>query len=332
MTCKIKLSYSLVAILILSVCLQAGQELSDDSIKLRADLVVLDVYVSNKKTGRPVGNLKKEDFVIYEDGVKQEITNFGQDKLPLSIVLLLDVSSSVQPIINQIRDNALNALRQLKPEDEIAILAFASRAKLIQDFTKDKQLVTERIASIKDEAQVGRGTLLDVGIYQASEHLLQASNAVSRRVIIAITDNVSAKGGSHSEKDVQNSVLESGAVVCGLVVKSWFSHTQNTVLFLRKFLSASDLKKYASETGGEVFNAGKEGIGAKLLELIQHLRTRYTLGYVSSNPTTDRRFRKVKIILANSIEKREGKLSVLTRKGYYPSKTRNDDTKSRENY
>src|SRR5436853_5960139 len=59
-------------------------ESSDDVVKVDTDLVKVDALVMQKKTARIVGGLKREDFLIYEDGTKQEITHFSQDKLPLS--------------------------------------------------------------------------------------------------------------------------------------------------------------------------------------------------------------------------------------------------------
>lgn len=69
----------------------AQQPKKDETIRLRGDLVVLDAQVLHKKTALAVSNLKKEDFALYEDGVKQSISHFGQDKLPLSVVILIDL-------------------------------------------------------------------------------------------------------------------------------------------------------------------------------------------------------------------------------------------------
>src|SRR5919108_369295 len=69
----------------------AGDE---EVVRVSSDLVVLDALVLDKKKGRPIGGLGREDFELYEDGVRQEISYFGQSELPLSIMFLLDVSGS----------------------------------------------------------------------------------------------------------------------------------------------------------------------------------------------------------------------------------------------
>jgi len=263
---------------------QAAQEReADQSVKLGVELVVMDVQVLKKQTARAVGDLKKEDFVVYEDGVKQAVTHFSQDRLPLSVVLLLDVSRSVRPFTRQIREGALQALQRLKPEDEVALAAFAASTRVVQSFTKDRQLITGRIEDFYETAGVGRGTFLPEGVYQAAVHLKRASSPGSRRVIIAITDNISTQ-------------------------HRFMAH------------SGGEAVRELYETGGEVMRASSDEIEARLVELIEHLRTRYAIGYTPSNTKHDGKFRKVKVTLSAGVESREGKLSVLTRRGYYAAK------------
>ena len=119
--------YSILATVLLLVPAQAApqaqkQSNSDEVIRLGAELVLLDVDVLSKKTGQAVDGLSAEDFVLYEDGVKQPITHFSQDRLPLSVLILLDVSGSVWPTIKALREGALDALQNLKPAEEVALM------------------------------------------------------------------------------------------------------------------------------------------------------------------------------------------------------------------
>src|SRR5262249_54809713 len=68
-----------------------------DEVKLAVDLVLLDALVLHQKTGSAVGNLKQDNFVLLEDGVKQQITHFGQDSLPLSVIFLIDRGGCLDP-------------------------------------------------------------------------------------------------------------------------------------------------------------------------------------------------------------------------------------------
>jgi hypothetical protein len=72
---------------------------TDPTIRVNVDLVQVDVQVLQKKTRRAVGFLSTEDFQLYENGVRQTIAQFSQNQLPLSVVLLFDLTFSVQPVL-----------------------------------------------------------------------------------------------------------------------------------------------------------------------------------------------------------------------------------------
>jgi VWFA-related protein len=322
------ITFQLVAFLFIFTATAAvgcAQEPSEQSIRLFTELVTLDAQVVHKKTGRPVGNLVKEDFSLYEDGVHQEITHFSQDKLPLSILLLIDTSGSVWSFMDEMRDRTVAALRQLKDSDEVAVMGTASRTAVIQEFTKDRELIADKIAAIDSKALGRDGILLHEALYQAAIHLKKAANPASRRVIIVVTDNISTQriGQGHSEREALEELFEAGSVVCGLNISS----LNATVLKLDPFYYAvkgllfrGDINVYADKTGGIVLKTKKDNLDTRLSELIAQLRTRYAIAYVSSNTRQDGKFRKIKLSLSSEVEKREGKLAIITRKGYYSAK------------
>src|SRR5207244_5944811 len=114
----------------------------------------------DKKSKSIIGYLGKYYFDIIDGGVRQQISYFSRDELPLSVMLLLDVSGSVRPILHQIRDGALNALARFKPEDQVAVMPFANTSRLAQDFTNDRQLVSHKIEEATASDALGRGTFL----------------------------------------------------------------------------------------------------------------------------------------------------------------------------
>lgn len=299
----------------------AAQEknVSDEIITINSDLVVVDAEVVDKKTHKPIGNLKREDFALYDDGVKQDITYFSQDKLPLSIVLLLDLSNSVKPIIEQISNGALDALQRLKPEDEVALMAFGSTAELVQDFTRDRQLMSEKIANVGTASDVGAGTELNEAVYKAARQMPRASNPASRRVIIVVTDNIAFSGKGAEGRKTFTELFETGSVVSGLIVRGGFGKTAN-ILSLGRFRA---LNPYAERTGGEIMNADKKEVEAKLGELIDHLRTRYSFGYRPSGATVPGVFHHLELkLLAPAAVAQKDKSTVRIKEGYYREKRR----------
>src|SRR5690349_13204294 len=106
--------------------------------KATTELVVIDALVESKKNGLPVGGLQRTDFEVYEDKVRQEITQFSRDATPLSIVFLFDMTESVRPVLKPLARGAVGALEHLKPEDEVAVMLYAARADVTQSFTTDR--------------------------------------------------------------------------------------------------------------------------------------------------------------------------------------------------
>src|SRR6185369_4569996 len=112
-----------------------------ENIRLAVDLVVLDAQVLQHKTGRIVGNLTKEDFVLAEDGVRQQVTQFSQDTLPLSVILLIDRGGCLDPFSEKVRHATLAALERLRPQDEVALMSFANTTDLVTGFGRGKERI-----------------------------------------------------------------------------------------------------------------------------------------------------------------------------------------------
>ena len=332
-------------LLLAGLCLAAAltpqpsraQAPDEEIIRVNAELVVVDAQVLNKKTGRIVGSLGREDFQLYEDGVRQEITFFSQDKLPLSVVLLFDLTDTVRPVLKPLAQGALRALAHLKPEDEVAVMTYAASAELLQDFTTDRPAVVAAIerasAMASDEA-----AFFNEGVFQAAAQSAKAHNPASRQVIIWLTDNVPnvpsehmrakhgasvAAGDLHTERDALHELFESGSVVCGLLERSTLSkmvdffYAKNPLFSSRRNrYPPGDVYKYAEQTGGEVLKASSAEVSDKLAELIDHIRTRYSLGYRPSVEQPVGKFCKLKLLVAPGVAKREGKVLVKARAGY----------------
>jgi len=218
------LSIVLVFCLFIPVLAQSQSPVTKDTeeptIKISSELVSLDMQVLNKKTGNPFGGLTADNFEIYENNVKQQITNFSQDKLPLSVLLLVDVSGSVEPIIPEIQADALKALQLLKPEDEAGVMIFASETAALDRFSKDKKLITDAIGKlVVKKAAVGQLTFLNEALYQASDYMKKLSSPNYRKVVIVVTDDIINKPtGGHTKDETIKRLLEADITVCGLQV------------------------------------------------------------------------------------------------------------------
>src|ERR1700722_3250222 len=103
-----------------------GREQGQDQepIRVAVNLVMVDTTVKTK-AGQIMGDLKKEDFEVREDGVAQKLEVFSRDELPINVALVLDLSDSIGPFLGPLRDAANTALAALKPDDEAALFTFS---------------------------------------------------------------------------------------------------------------------------------------------------------------------------------------------------------------
>jgi VWFA-related protein len=295
---------------------------AQDPIKLSAELVVVDAQVIDRKSREFIRGLKPQDFDLFEDEARQRIEFFGQDQLPLSIVLLVDISPSVRPVIEKIREGALQALQRLRPEDEVALMVFSGWTELIQDFTRQRQLILDKLGEALQKK--GGGTRIHEAIAKAARQMRYATNPTSRRVIIAVTDNqgsMSRYRDAISEEEVQQTVTESGATVCGVIVRSLLN-VADAILFqqpqVQERSKRTSVNPYIEQTGGELASASKDEINARLGEVIDHLRSRYSLGYLPTNQNHNGKFRKIRLALSAEARRRlGGEIVVSARQGYY---------------
>jgi VWFA-related protein len=314
------------------------QNPADDGSAYRVSvrLVLVDAQVLDKKTRQTAASLTRDDLQIYEDGVQQQISSFSQDELPLSVVLLFDLTDSVRPVLKPLAEGALAALQHLKPEDEVAVMVYAASARVIQDFTVDR---TQAVAAIERASRMksDEAAFFNEAIYQASSRLSQVSSGKSRRVIIWLTDDVPnipsqdvrdrygkslASAKLHSEKEAMQELFRSGTAVCTLLKRSEISERQDYIgdsskIGSRMLYPPGEVYKYAQATGGQVVESSSKKLPVKLAQLIDDLRMRYSLGYHPSAVQPKGRFCAIKVKLAPDLRKSQKNLVVEAKQGYY---------------
>jgi VWFA-related protein len=305
----------------------------DGVYRVSVRLVVVDAQVLDKKHGQPLRSLKQEDFQILEDGAPQQIKAFSQDRLALSVVLLFDLTDSVRPVLQSLADGALEALRHLKPEDEVAVMTYAASTELIQDFTQDRELAAAAIKKAS-RMQSPEAAFFNEGIYQASAQLSKSQN---RKVIIWLTDDVpnipdsetqmrygrSMKNAPlHSKTEAMKQLFETGTVVCSLLRQSdiSISHLGNRSserILAQMMHPPGEVYEYARATGGQVVESTGKKMKEKLAELIDDLRMRYSLGYRPSATKAKGKFCAIKVKLTPEALQNTGKVIVQAKEGYY---------------
>ena len=153
----------------------------DETIKVDVDLVTIDALVLDKKTARVVGDLAKDDFVLSEDGVKQTITHFSQDSLPLSVLLLVDRGGCLDPFGTEVRNAAHDAIARLKPTDEVAVMTYHDEVELLQSFTRDRALISDALEHVPPHDEEAHHCL-NKAFFEAANYIQRAGNPTCSRV------------------------------------------------------------------------------------------------------------------------------------------------------
>ncbi len=303
------------------------------TIHVDTQLVLLDALVENKKTGLTVNMLSAKDFRLSEDGVPQTISYFSRDQLPLSVVLLFDMTETVHAALGPLAQAGLEVLGHLKREDEVAVMIFSSRTELLQDFTTNRPLAAEAIKTASWMADV-EGTFLDEDMFEAVEQAMKAK-AGSRRVLVWLTDGTANQENAftratigqhsaahlHSQPEAMMRLLQSGAVVAALIDRT--AETNRAIMDSGATgTRLGDIDQYAKATGGPVLSTRTKEAADHLSLLIDQIRSRYTLGYKPAGVEPQGKFCKLGLqlspaFLQDNPELRKQGLLVLTRAGYY---------------
>lgn len=185
------------------------QPAEDEAIRLESTLVNLPLLVSDR-SGRFIPQLTKNDFLLYEDGVQQQVASFGSEEVPFSVAILLDVSPSVQGNIPDIQEAALAFVRQLRAHDRVMVVSFDRRARYLTDFTSDRQRLESAIRSIS----TGSGTSVYDAVYETVAQRLRSVEG--RKALILFSDGEDTTSNHASYDDAVNIVTESDVLVYGL--------------------------------------------------------------------------------------------------------------------
>jgi len=106
------------------------------------------------RNGRAIGGMKESDFTVYENGIVREVKQVVPTNEPFNLILLLDVSGSVEERIDFIRKAARDFLNTASPQDRIAIISFRDDIQIISDFTTDRRLLRRSLRTSLPVAQL----------------------------------------------------------------------------------------------------------------------------------------------------------------------------------
>ena len=285
---------------------------SQESVKIPIRRVRLPITVVDKK-GQFVPGLTKEDFIILEDKVPQQIETFSDDlsqTFPLFIAVLMDTSASTAGKLKFEQESAMNFIHTVvKPrKDRVLFATFDDDVTLLQDFTDKLDLLDRAVYGVK---KLGTHTSLYDAVWQFCDEKMRS--APGRRVVVLVTDGEDTYSRA-SIRDAIEIAQRTESTIFAISTKAGFLATVPGVE-AGQISDKKDrqLETLAEETGGMAFFTGDMlSLERSFLKISKELRAQYLVTYKPTNDSYDGSFRKIDVKLAE----RRGDLKVRTKHGY----------------
>lgn len=283
---------------------------SPPSTILKVDVNLVNVFVTvTDAHGSPIGGLRKENFVVSEDGREQTIKVFDRESaLPLSIALAIDTSLSTRHDLPLEQASAKRFARAiLRPVDALSVYAFS---EVVSDSTRGYTDDLKRIDEAIDHIRLGAATALYDAIYLASRAL---DHRKGRKVIVLITD-----GDDTISKVDYKEAVRAAEEVEALVYSIIIVPIENSAG--REIGGEHALIQLSEDTGGKYYYATSTAqLDDAFQKISDELRTQYLLAYYPSQSTSFSEFRRIEVRITGVSD--PAAYHVRHRAGYYTVKS-----------
>ncbi len=277
----------------------------EQTFKAGVDLVSLNVTVTENGTTRYTTDLEAENFQIFEDGTKQDVTYFTRANLPIALALLIDTSASMESRLQTAQDAAIGFTKRLRPQDLAEIIDFDSRVIILQPFTSDPALLESAIR----RTSAGGSTSAYNAVYIALKDLkkVQAGSVdeIRRQAIVLLSDGEDTSSLLPFE-EVLDLAKRSETAIYAVGLRSPEGGGKG-------FKEAEYiLKQLSQETGGRAFFPSQvSDLAGIYAQISDELSSQYSVGYQSKNLKRDGAWRRVVVRVTRP------NLIARTKQGYF---------------
>jgi VWFA-related protein len=291
-------------VVLLSVGLIIGLSAQQPSFRAGVDIVSLNVTVTDSAT-HYITDLEESDFLVFEDGIKQNVTFFNKRQSPIALSLLLDSSASMEEHLPVLQTAASNFVHKLKSNDIAQVIDFDSRVEIRQGFTGNQAELDTAISQLA----AGGSTSLHNAIYIALKELrkVRAVNEedVRRQALIVFSDGEDTSS-LVSFDEVLDLAKRSETSIYTIALRG--ADVQAKGFREAEFV----MRTLAQETGGRAFFPAKiDDLNGVYTQIADELASQYTLGYTSANPRRDGAWRRIVVQVSRP------NVTPRTKKGYY---------------
>jgi len=293
------------------VTVQAAQppQPAQPQVPFRAgvEVVSLNVTVTDGTT-RYVTDLTAEEFNVFEDGVKQEVTFFNRTNLPIALALLLDTSASMESKLPTAQEAAIGFAKRLRTQDLAEVIDFDSRVIVLAPFTNGASELEQAI----HKTSAGGSTSLYNAVYIALKDLKKViaknTEEIRRQAIVLLSDGEDTSSLLPFE-EVLDLAKRSETAIYAIGLRAADGPGSTSKGFKEtEFV----LRQFAQETGGRsYFPSQISELAAIYGQIADELSSQYTVGYTSRNGRRDGSWRRVVVRVARP------NLTARTKLGYF---------------
>jgi Ca-activated chloride channel homolog len=281
----------------------AGQP---STFRTGVEVVSLNVTVTDQANQRFITDLDRDDFEVFEDGVKQELTFFTRTQTPIALTLLIDTSASMDDKLSTAQEAAIGFARRLRAEDLASVIDFDSRVQILQPFTHDAAALETAIRKTTADGSTAMYNAIYIALSELRKVRAKSADEVRRQAIVLLSDGEDTSSLLPYEEVLERAKRSETAIYAiGIRGKD--------PVAVRGFREAEFvLRQLSQETGGRAFfPTSAAELNAIYSQISDELASQYTLGYTSKNARRDGSWRRV-IVRPNRTN-----ATARTKQGYY---------------
>jgi Ca-activated chloride channel family protein len=266
-------------------------------VRITAELVQLHVRVIDRNN-RPIDNVPRGDFHVFEDGVPQTIETFTREEVPISYGLAVDTSGSLRSQLQSVIDAGKTIINSNKPGDETFLVRFISSDKIetVQDFTSNKEMLMDGLDSFYVEG--GQTAIIDA-VYLSAEHVSEYKKGDEgdrrRRALIVITDGED-RNSFYKQEQLFARLREEDVQIFVIGFVNELDKEAGLIRKSPREKAVALINKLATETGGRAFFPESVSELPQIAnDIIRDLRTQYVISYNPTNKAQDGSYRAIKV-------------------------------------
>ncbi len=272
----------------------------DEVVRVETDLVTIPVQIA-VRSGKPVSDIRREEFKIFENGVEQELAYFSNEDQPFTVALVLDMSYSSVFKLHDIQAAAMAFVDQLREHDRVMVVSFDEKARVLCEATSDRKILRLAIEGSRIESGTSLYSALDLVLSE------KFAKIRGRKAVVLLSDGVDTSSPKITAKDIVNATASTDVLIYPIYYDT-FDDVQKSRRDNAQVLYDDDDRPYtverprvkgeresdyedartflqtvADQTGGRIQRvSSKTNLNQAFSRIADELRKIYSLGYYPS--------------------------------------------------